>query len=148
MLSACHKEDPKPTKDLENLKLTAVNLTVDNGKLTARSGEPSITVTTTVNTSVNGMLSTVSVTKKSNELPVRVGDVVEITFTPSCIEETEATFTFPDGMVKTLTSTETSYQWTVPVNFTFGSQINGESHYETSEVFYNQTGAITLIELE
>ncbi|MDE5886404.1 MAG: hypothetical protein K2H46_02330 [Muribaculaceae bacterium] len=146
MLQGCPPD--KPTFDSEIFNFKAVNLSVDDGKLSAHSGSPFVTNTTVVNISVNGQPSTITVTSKSNELSVRRGDEVEIVFTPSTSDETEASFTLPDGSTKILTAIDHTFEWTVPDNFTSGMQIKGETHYETSSAIYHQTGVITLIELK
>lgn len=140
-------DNPKLTVNSNDFDFKAINMTVDNGKLTA-SGGTTITVNWTVNVTVNGQTTTVSDTKKSDELPVMTGDEVEILFTPSCPEQTEAYFTMPDGTTNKATTNSPSFKWTVPDNFSAGMQIKGETHYETDDCIYNRTGTITLINLE
>lgn len=140
-------DDSKLTINSNDFDFKAVNLTVDDGKLTATGGT-TVTVNWTVNVTINGESTTVSGTKKSDELPVMAGDEVEIRFTPSCPEQTEAYFTMPDGTTHKATATTPSFKWTVPVNFSSGMQIKGETHYETDDYIYNRTGMITLIALE
>lgn len=89
-------DDPKLTVNSNDFDFKAVNLTVDDGKLTATGGT-TITVNWMVNVTINGETTTVSGTTKSDELPVMAGDEVEVRFTPSCPEQTEAYFTMPDG---------------------------------------------------
>ena len=101
-----------------------------------------------MNVTINGETTTVSGTKKSDELPVMAGDEIEIQFNPSCPEQTEAYFTMPDGTSHKATVADPSFKWTVPADFTSGMQINGETHYETDDCIYNRTGAITLIEIK
>lgn len=144
-LQSC--DDPKPIINSNDFDFKAVNLTVDNGKLTATGGT-TVTVNWTVNVIVNGQPTTVSGTKKSDELPVMVGDEVEIYFAPSCQEQTEAYFTMPDGTTHKATVSAPSFKWIVPDNFSAGMQIKGETHYETEDCIYNRTGTITLIALE
>lgn len=140
-------DDPKVTINSNDFDFKAVNLTVDDGKLTATGGT-TVTVNWTVNITINGETTTISGTKKSDELPVMIGDEIEIYFSPSCPEQTEAYFTMPDGTTHKATTTDPSFKWTVPDNFTAGMQIKGESHYETDDYIYNRTGTITLIALE
>lgn len=137
----------KATISTNNLTFNAINLTVDKGQLSATAGTP-VTVNWTVNVTVNGETTTLTGTSKSDELPVMAGDEIEIQFTPSCPEQTEANFTLPDGTTHKATASSPSFKWTVPADFTPGMQIKDESHYETDEYKYNQTGAITLIELK
>lgn len=139
--------DPKVTINSNDFDFKAVNLTVDDGKLSA-SGGTIVTVNWTVNLTINGQTTTVSGTKKSDELPVMAGDEIEIQFIPSCPEQTEAYFTMPDGTSHKATSSAPSFKWTVPANFATGMQIKGETHYETDDYIYNRTGTITLIALE
>lgn len=140
-------DDPKLTVNANDFCFQAVNLTVEDGKLTATGGT-TVTVNWTVNVTINGETTTVSGTKKSDELPVMAGDEIEIYFTPSCPEQTEAYFTMPDGTTHKATSSAPSIKWTVPNNFTAGMQIKGETHYETDDCIYNRTGVITLVALE
>lgn len=63
--------DPEPTKltiNSNDFDFKVVNLSVDDGKLTAAGGTP-VTVNWTVNVTINGETTTASGTKKSNELP-------------------------------------------------------------------------------
>lgn len=140
-------DDPKITINTNDFGFKATNLTVDNGKLTATGGS-TVTINWTVNVTINGETTTVSGTSKSNELPVRVGDEIEIQFIPSFPEQTEAYFTMPDGTSHKATVNAPSFKWTVPDDFNPGMQIEGKSHYETEDAIYNETGVITLIALE
>ena len=144
-LQSC--DDPKPTVNSNDFDFKAINLTVDDGKLTATGGT-TITVNWTVNVTINGETTIVSGTTKSDELPVMAGDEIEIQFTPSCLEQTEAYFTMPDGITHKATTNSPLFKWTIPDNFTAGMQIKGETHYETDDYIYNRTGTITLIALE
>lgn len=146
-LQSCGNDDSKITDNANNFNFKAINLTVDDGKLSANGGTP-ITVNWTVNVIINGETKTISGTSKSNELPVRVGDEIEILFVSSCPEQTEAYFTLPDGSSQKTTVSSPSFKWTVPSNFTSGMQIKGESHYETKDFIYNATGIITLVDLK
>lgn len=145
-LQSCN-DDPKITINSNDFAFNAVNLTVDDGKLTANGGTP-VTVNWAVNVTVNGETTSVSGSSKSNELPVLEGDELEIQFSPTCQEQTEAYFALPDGTSRKLTATEPTFKWIVPQNFSPGMRINGESHYETNECIYNTTGVITLIALD
>lgn len=141
-------DDPKITINTNDFGFKATNLTVDNGKLTATGGSTVTTINWTVNVTINGESTTVSGTSKSNDLPVRVGDEIEIQFIPSFPEQTEAYFTMPDGTSHKVTVNAPSFKWTVPNDFNPGMQIEGKSHYETEDAIYNETGVITLIALE
>ena len=139
-------DDPKVSVNSNDFDFKAVNLTIDDGKLTATGGT-TVTVNWTVNVTINGETITVSGTKKSDELPVMAGDEIEIYFTPSCPEQTEAYFTMPDGATHKATTSSPSFTWSVPGNFVAGMQIKGETHYETGDCIYNKVGLITLVEL-
>lgn len=141
--------DPKLTINSNNLNFKVTNLTVGDGELTA-SGDMSFieTVNWTVTETVNGVTTTVSGSCKSDELPVRAGDEVEIRFTPSCPEQTEALFTLPDGTTHKATASSPSFKWTVPADFTPGMKIEGNTQYDIDDVRYKKRGAITLIELK
>lgn len=146
-LQGCGHDDPKITINSNDFDFKAVNLTVDEGQLSANGGTP-VTVNWSVNLTINGETTTVSGTSKSNELPVRAGDEIEIHLNPSCPEQTEAFFTMPDGTSHKTTIDAPSFKWIVPGNFTAGMYIKGESHYETADYIYNRTGAITMVELK
>lgn len=146
-VQSCGHNDPKITINSNDFNFKAVNLTVDNGKLSAAGGTV-VTVNWTVNLTVNGESTTISGTSKSNELPVRACDEIEIQLNPSCPEQTEGHITLPDGTSRALTSTTPSFKWTVPSDFTPGMEIKGESHYETDDAIYNLTGVITLVSLK
>ena len=147
-LQSC-EGDHKRTVNSNDFDFKAVNLTVNNGKLTA-DGNISVTSTVnwTVSVTINGQTTTVGGSNKSDELPVMVGNEIEIQFTPSCQEQTEAYFTMPDGTVYKATVNAPTFKWIVPDNFTNGMQIKGETHYETNDCIYNRTGTITLLALE
>lgn len=145
-LQSCD-DDPKITINSNDFAFKAINLTVDDGKLTANGGTP-VTVNWTVNVTKNGETTSLSGSSKSNELPVLAGDELEIQFTPTCPEQTEAYFILPDGTTRKLTVSEPTFKWIVPEDFVPGMQIKGESHYETDDNIYNKTGVITLIALE
>lgn len=144
-LQSCEEKITINTKDFG---FEATNLTVNEGKLSAYGGGTTVNVNWTVNITVNGETTTVSGTSKSDELPVRAGDEIEIQFTPSCPEQTDAYFSMPDGTSNKVTVNTPTFKWTVPDDFTPGMQIKGESHYETEDAIYNETGVITLIALE
>lgn len=139
-------DDPKVTINSNDFDFKAVNLTVDDGKLTATGGT-TVTVNWTVNITINGETTTISGTKKSDELPVMVGDEIEIYFSPSCPKQTEAYFTMPDGTTHKATISAPSFKWMVPDNFASGMQIKGETHYETDDCIYKRSGTINLVEL-
>lgn len=86
---SCTGDDPKVTINSNSFDFKVVNLSVDDGKLTATGGT-SVTVNWSVNVSINGETTTASGTKKSNELPVMEGNEIEIIFSPSSPEQTEA----------------------------------------------------------
>lgn len=143
---SCKGDDPKITINSNDFDFKAVNLTVDEGKLYANGGSAT-TVNWTVNVIINGETTTVNGISMSDELPVMVGDEIEVQFTPSCPEQTEAYFTMPDGTSYKATGNAPTFKWTVPDNFTTGMQIKGESHYETDDAIYNITGIIYLVNL-
>ena len=140
-------DDPKITINTNDFGFKATNLTVDNGKLTATGGS-TVTINWTVNVTINGETTTVSGTSRSDELPVMAGDEIQVQFAPSSSDQTEAYFTMPDGTSHKVTANAPTFMWTVPGDFTPGMQIKGESHYETDDAIYNETGVITLIALE
>lgn len=142
-LSSCH--DPMPTIYGNNLDFKAVNLSMESdGQVAANSSGILITTTVNVNLIINEMLTSVSVTSKSNELIVQAGDEIELTFYPSCPEETEALISMPDGSSHKVSLLSPSFKWIVPDNFTNGMEISGESHYETNAAEYMESGVIIL----
>lgn len=146
-IQSCYPDPPKLTVNSNDFDFMAVNLTVDNGKLTATGGT-TVTVNWEVNVTINGQPTSVSGTNKSDELLVMAGNEIEIQFTPSCPEQTEAYFTMPDGTSHKTTVSAPSFKWTVPDNFVAGMQIKGETHYEADDCIYNRTGTITLVALD
>lgn len=148
----CHSgecDKPKLPEKSDKFNFKVTNLTVDEGKLVAYGGKQSVTVNTTIIITIkNGQTTSVSRTYKSDELPVRAGDEIEILFEPSCAEQTEAFFTLPDGTTRTATVSSPSFRWTVPADFNPGMEIKGESRYETDDFIYELTGSVTLIDLE
>lgn len=148
ILQACPVPTPPVITVISNdFDFKAINLTVDNGKLTANGGTPVI-VNWTVNVTINGETTLLSGSSNSNELPVMVGNEIEIQFTPSCPEQTEAYFTMPDGSSHKATVDARSFKWTVPTNFTDGMEITGETRYETDDAEYKESGVIKLIALD
>lgn len=147
ILQACPK-DPKLVRDDEAINFKVVNLTFDNGKLTAYCSNQTVTENYTFSVTINGQTTIVTRTKKSNELPVMAGNEIEVTFKPSYAEETEAYFTMPDGASYKATAANPTFKWTVPSNFTSGMQIKGESRFETDDFIFHHTGIVTLIAIE
>lgn len=140
---------PKPTK-MTGLNFVATNCSAygENKPTAQGSGMINVTVTTTFTLTVNGQTTVITTTKKGNELPVMAGNEVDIVFTPSCPEETEAFFTLPDGKTQKVTASSPSFKWIVPENFTPGMEIKGESSYETDAAKYKASGKIILISIE
>lgn len=141
--------DNKPTIESNNLDFKAVNLSASgNGQVDANGSGTVVTTTVNLTLIINGETTSVSVTCKSNELPVQVGDEIEITFYPSCPEETEAYISLPDGSNHKVTASAPSFKWTVPDNFIDGMEIIGTSRYETDDAEYKESGLIKLIAID
>lgn len=140
--------DPVVTVNSNDFEFKAVNLSAGDGQLTASSGSATVTVSWTVNVTVNGETTIVSGTNKSDELPVRPGDEIEVRFTPSSAAQKEACFTLPDGMTQKVTASSPSFRWIVTDGFVPGMKIKGESRYEDDDCIYNQSGSITLVSLK
>lgn len=146
-LQSC--DSSKPIIESSNLDFKAVNLSASgNGQVNANGSGTVITTTVNLTLTINGETTTVSVTCKSNELPVKVGDEIEITFYPSCPEESEAFISLPDGSNRKVTDASPSFKWTVPDNFTDGMEIIGTSHYEIDDAEYKESGLIRLIAID
>lgn len=136
----------KPTIESNNLDFKAINLsTSGNGQVAANGSGTVVTTTMNINLTINGETTSINITCKSNELPVQVGDEIEITFFPSCPEEKEAYISLPDGTNHKVTATFPSFKWIVPDNFTDGMEITGTSRYETEDAEYKESGLIRLI---
>lgn len=145
-MSSC---DNKTTIESNNLDFKAVNLSASGNGQVAANGSGSVVITTmNINLTLNEEITSISVTCKSNELPVQVGDEIEITFYPSCPEENEAYISLPDGTNNKVTATYPSFKWIVPDNFTDGMEITGTSHYKTDDAEYNESGLIRLIAID
>ena len=147
VLTGCHSCIPTIKTDLN---FEAVNCSSEGEKKpTAQSsGMVNLTVTTTFTIIINGHSTVVTTTKKGDELPVMVGNEIEIIFTPKCPEETEAFFILPDGKTQKVTASSPSFKWIVPDNFKSGMEIKGESSYETDEAKYKTFGEIILVSIE
>lgn len=142
-LQSC--DSTKPTIESNNLDFKAVNLSASgNGQVDANGSGTVVTTTVNLTLTINGETTSVSVTCKSNELPVQVGDEIEITFYPSCPEESEAYISLPDGSTRKVTASSPSFKWTVPDNFFDGMEITGTSQYETDDTEYKESGLIIL----
>ncbi len=147
MLTGCLPH--KPTI-VTGLNFEDTNCSADGEKklIAQGSGIVNVTVTTTFTITINGQSTVVTTTKKTNELPVMAGNEIEIVFTPSCQEETEAFFTLPDGKTQKVTASSPLFKWTVPDNFKSGMEIKGESIYEIDEAKYKASGKIILTSIE
>lgn len=142
-LQSC--DSTKPTIEEDNLDFKAVNLSASgNGQVDANGSGTVVTTTVNLTLMINGETTSVSVTCKSNELPVQVGDEIELTFYPSCPEEKEAYLSLPDGSTRKVTASSPSFKWTVPDNSFDGMVITGTSHYETDDAKYKESGLIIL----
>lgn len=140
--------NPEITVNSKDFEFKAVNLSLGEGQLSASSGSAVVTVNWTVNVIVNGETTTVSGTGRSDELPVRPGDEIEVRFTPSSPAQKDAFFTLPDGMTQKATTSSPVFRWTVPADFVPGMKIQGESRYESDDCIYNRSGSITLVSLK
>ncbi len=133
--TVCKESDPvivvtpiqKPVIELNTLKFKATNNSlISNEKAIvanstgAGGGEQNITW----NITVNGQTTTSITLKNTTELPVYAGNEIEITFMYSCPEETEATFTLPDGKTHKVSVTSPSFKWIVPDVISFCSKYN------------------------
>lgn len=142
-IQSCHKEKISIIGNYLDFK--AVNLSASgNNQVDANGSGTVITTTLNLTLTINGEVTSISVTCKSNELPVQIGDEIELTFYPSCPEEKEACISLPDGSTRKVTTSSPSFKWTVPDNFTDGMEITGTSHYETDDAEYNVSGLIIL----
>lgn len=129
----------------DNLYFKAVNLSVDGeGEVSAKSCGQVATISISIGVTVNGETTTQGFTSKSNELLVMPGNEIEITFYPSCVEETEATITLPDGSKRKVTASNPSFKWFVPENFTSEMEITGESRYKRKGSDCREMGRIIL----
>lgn len=147
MLQACPVPH-KHTIEYNDFDFKASNLSAGDGKLYATGEGQTHSENISFDFTVNGETTSLVYKKTSNELPVVAGDEVEISFTPSCPEQTEAYFTMPDGTTHKATTQEPTFKWTVPANFVDGMQIEGETHYETDDFIYTRTGVIYLVPLK
>lgn len=128
-----------------NLYFKAVNLSVESDRENgAKSCGPITTISLTIGFTQNGETTTQSFTSKSNELLVMPGNEIEITFYPSCSEETEATIFLPDGTKRKVTVSDPVFKWLVPDNFSSEMEITGESKYKRKGSDCHETGTILL----
>lgn len=141
---SCIDEDPIIVVGY-NLYFTAVNLSLDEeGQNKAKSVGPYITTTITLGITVNGETTSQSFSTTSNELLVLSDNEIEITFYPSCEEETEATLSLPDGTTHKITKSNPSFRWRVPNNINKSMEIRGESHYKRKGSECREAGLIIL----
>ena len=141
----------KPIHQYNTLIFKAINNNInsDGKAIEAKSpGAGGGEVNITLNLTVNGQTTSTVTLTNTIQLPVVGGNEIEITFTPSCQEETEANFTLPDGKSQKVTAEFPSFKWIVPDNFKSGDQIIGQSEYETEKFLIKQHGEITLIAIE
>ena len=139
-----------PTQNT-SLTFKATNNSSKGEKTLSANSRDSLTIITETSITLdlpNGTSTFYSITRNGNVLPVIAGNEVEIEFTPSCIEETEAFLTLPDGKTQKVTASSPSFKWTVPDNFKSGMEIIGESSYETDDAKYKASGKIILISIE
>lgn len=142
IFQSCDTDDPIIGKDLY---FEAVNLSMDsNRENIAKSGNTVVSTTITISVTVNGETVSQSYSKTSNELFVLPGNEIEITFYPSCEEETEAVISLPDGTTQRVTTSKPSFTWIVPDDGSQGMKITGESHYERKGDKEFGTGSIIL----
>lgn len=150
VVTGCRHHDPTLLSDI---KFKAINCSVesDNEVVAMTKAYGTCTITNTILNipiSVNGSATVSIVVRNGNELPVVAGNEIEVIFEPTRQNETEATFTLPDGTVRTVTATSPSFKWTVPENFKSGMVIKGESKCMDDHVIYEASGSITLIAIQ
>lgn len=145
-LQGCNDKDPNVTYISADIDFNAVNLTVGDGSLVASSNQTK-NYSWSVEVTVGDKTTTVSGESAKNELPVRVGDEIEITFEPASGHETHATFSLPDGTSRVVTASQPSFKWTVPDDFFPGMEIKGETAYELDDADYIKKGTIILVAL-
>lgn len=144
---------PNDTTLPSDIKFKAINCSAESDSevvaMTKAYGTYTFTNTIfNISPLVNGSATVSIVTRNGNELPVVAGNEIEVIFEPTRQNETEATFTLPDGTVRTVTATSPSFKWTVPENFKSGMVIKGESKCMDDHVIYEASGSITLIAIQ
>lgn len=142
-LASCDEHEPKVPKETK-MAFKVVNVSLGEDEKVYAESKGGASHSLSVNVTVGN--ETMSVIAKSgcDSLAVLKGNVVKVIFTPSCAEETEAKFTFPDGKELKATKEEPEVTWTVPVDVKEGWIIKGESSYETSSSTVTSSGTITL----
>lgn len=147
-IHSCNNED-LVTSIGNHLYFKAVNLSVDSNRENgAKSCGPVTTISVSISVTVNDETTTQGFTSKSNELLVMPGNEIEITFYPSCAEETEATISLPDGTKRKVKGTNPSFKWAIPDNFTSEMEITGESRYKRRGSECHETGKIILVPIK
>ncbi len=147
-LGSC-SDDSKPNYSIKQLRLDATDL---NNECTARSSEnPARTDASFLKLdeqgepvlNEDGQEEIVKVKKYTNELIVREGDNVKVTFTPGQLVN-KCTLTTPDGQTVELNTENPSLEWTVPAGFKDGSEFFGTYVYEDEDNIYTYTGKIVI----
>lgn len=143
IFQSCETDDPVIIG--KDLYFEAINLSMDsNRENMAKSSNTIVTTTITISYTINGETILQSYSKTSNELLVLPGNEIEITFFPSCEEESEAVISLPDGITRKTTSSNPSFTWIVPDDITKEMKISGESHYKRKGDKEFGTGSIIL----
>ena len=147
-LGSC-SDDSKTNYSIKQLRLDAEDL---NNECTARSSEnPARTDASFLKLdeqgkpvlNEDGQEEKVKVKKYTNELIVREGDNVKVTFTPGQLVN-KCTLTTPDGQTVELNTETPSLEWTVPAGFKDGSEFFGTYVYEDEDNIYTYTGKIVI----
>lgn len=147
-LQSCDSDPAEITIISSDLAFTATNTSIESSQpVTATSGSSTVNITISVTIKdEEGVPQTYTVSHiTKNELPVMAGNIIEIKFAPTCEEQTEATFTMPDGAILKATATNPVLKWVVPDNVTDGMEIKGFSKYTRDNTTYQDSGTIKLI---
>ena len=148
IISMVSCDDTDPIIFGNNLYFKAINLSVDSDRTEgAKSYGVIVSTTVTISYTYKGETVSQSVSSKSNELLVRPGNELEITFYPSCQEESEAIISLPDGTTRKVTTQNPTFKWTVPADISKEMEITGESHYKRKGDECHERGRIILTPL-
>ncbi len=147
-LGSC-SDDSKTNYSIKQLRLDAEDL---NNGCTARSSENPARVDASFLLldeqgepvlNEEGKEEIEKVKKYTNELIVREGDRVTVTFDPGQFIN-KCTLTTPDGQTVELNTENPTLEWTVPAGFTNGSEFFAENVYEDEDNIYTYTGKIVI----
>lgn len=128
-----------------DLQFKAYNLTISDKPISAIASPVTLNTTVTINIIDGDQTVSKTIETKSDVLPVRAGDVVELQYLPEKDAYKSVLFTLPDGSTVTLGDDYSTHKWIVPDDVVSGSTILGETRYQKDHISYTRWGNIELL---